>query len=218
MSTTTARPAVLIVPRARWRLLVLTWLLLHALVTLVACRSAGPPRGKVIDRGHASWYGPGFHGKRTANGERYDMDAMTAAHRTLTFGTLVEVTNLENGRKVVVRINDRGPFAKRRIIDLSREAARRIDMIGPGTALVELRTVGYEAAEGSWAVQVGSFRESERALILAGSLEGRWSVEVEEYGDYHRVRVVGFDNEASAKAARRTLAADGHKAIVIRLP
>lgn len=197
-------------------------LLAAAVVLLVvvasACRSAGPAVGKVVDRGKASWYGPGFHGKRTASGERFDMDAMTAAHRTLPFGTLLEVLNLENGRRAVVRVNDRGPFAKARVLDLSREAARRLGVIGPGTALVELRVVGLGAEEGSWAVQVGSFREPERAVVLAGSLEAEWTVVVEEYGDFQRVRVVGFDSEAAAREAQRTLAAAGHQAIVLRLP
>ena len=84
----------------------------------------------------ASWYGPDFHGRQTANGEKYDMNAMTAAHRTLPFNTMVLVENLDNGRSVKVRINDRGPFAKGRIIDLSKAAAEKMDMIGPGTARV----------------------------------------------------------------------------------
>ncbi len=89
----------------------------------------------------ASWYGEKFHGRSTANGERYDMHGMTAAHPTLPFGTVVEVRNLDNGRSVRVRINDRGPFVRGRIIDLSYAAAREIEMIGPGTARVELTLV-----------------------------------------------------------------------------
>lgn len=92
----------------------------------------------MIERGVASWYGEAFHGRSTANGERYDMHRLTAAHRTLPFGTVVEVRNLDNGRSVRVRINDRGPFVRGRIIDLSYAAAREIEMIGPGTARVEL--------------------------------------------------------------------------------
>jgi rare lipoprotein A len=92
-------------------------------------------------RGVASWYGEGdnFDGKRTANGEIYDMDKLTAAHKKLPFHTRVEVENTKNGKKVIVRINDRGPFLKGRIIDLSREAAKRIGMMGQGTAPVKLR-------------------------------------------------------------------------------
>ena len=88
--------------------------------------------------GTASWYGSKFHGRRTANGERYDMHQMTAAHRTLPFGTQLRVTNQRNGRSVVVRINDRGPFAGRRIIDLSRGAAGQIGMVNSGVAPVKL--------------------------------------------------------------------------------
>lgn len=91
-----------------------------------------------LGRGKASWYGPGFHGKRTASGERFDMNAMTAAHRTLAFGTRVLVRNVRNGREVIVRINDRGPHVRGRIIDLSKAAAAEIDLIDAGEAPVVL--------------------------------------------------------------------------------
>jgi rare lipoprotein A len=93
--------------------------------------------GSVIS-GTASWYGPRFHGRRTANGERYDMHQLTAAHKTLPFNTRVQVTNVRTGKTVVVRINDRGPYAGRRIIDLSRGAAERVGMIASGTAPVKV--------------------------------------------------------------------------------
>lgn len=93
------------------------------------------------ERGLASWYGPGFHSERTSSGEPYDMYAMTAAHKTLPIPTYLRVTNLENGRSVVVRVNDRGPFVRGRIIDLSYTAAWKLDMIKTGTARVEIRTV-----------------------------------------------------------------------------
>ena len=92
--------------------------------------------------GRASWYGPGFHGRTTANGERFNQNAMTAAHRSLPFGTRVKVTNLNNGRSVIVRINDRGPFAKGRVIDLSKAAAGVIGMLNSGTAPVRLQVLG----------------------------------------------------------------------------
>ncbi len=94
--------------------------------------------------GIASWYGPGFHKKRTANGEQYNQADMTAAHPTLPMPTIVKVTNLENGRSIVVRVNDRGPFANDRIIDLSKEAARRIRMIRHGTARVRVQVLRKE--------------------------------------------------------------------------
>ncbi|MCX6555051.1 MAG: septal ring lytic transglycosylase RlpA family protein [Candidatus Aminicenantes bacterium] len=96
--------------------------------------------------GTASWYGDDFQGKLTANGEIYDMHKLTAAHQTLPFNTLLEVENLENGRKVLVRINDRGPFLKDRIIDLSLQAAQRLSMAGKGTAPVALRLVRWQGA------------------------------------------------------------------------
>jgi len=92
---------------------------------------AGPERE--IGRGLASWYGPRFHGRRTASGERYDMHALTAAHPSLPFGTVVRVRSLVNGREVEVRINDRGPHVKRRVIDLSRAAAQALGLLEAGT-------------------------------------------------------------------------------------
>ena len=94
-----------------------------------------------VQRGVASWYGRKFHGRRTASGERYDMYAMTAAHRRLPLPSYVRVRNLENGRSVVVRVNDRGPFHENRIIDLSYAAASKLGMLGRGTALVEIRAI-----------------------------------------------------------------------------
>jgi rare lipoprotein A len=94
-----------------------------------------------VERGVASWYGPGFHTIRTSAGEPYDMYAMTAAHKTLPLPAYVRVTNLQNGRSVVVRVNDRGPFVGNRIIDLSYTAASRLDMLRDGTAMVEVRAI-----------------------------------------------------------------------------
>jgi rare lipoprotein A len=94
--------------------------------------------GTDLGRGTASWYGPGFHGRRTASGERFDMNDLTAAHRTLPFGTRVRVRNIQNDREVVVRINDRGPRARDRIIDLSKAAAAVLDLLRAGEAAVVL--------------------------------------------------------------------------------
>jgi rare lipoprotein A len=93
------------------------------------------------ERGVASWYGPGFHKERTSTGESYDMYGMTAAHKTLPLPAYVRVTNLQNGRSVVVRVNDRGPFVSNRIIDLSYSAAAKLDMLRHGTAMVEIRSI-----------------------------------------------------------------------------
>jgi rare lipoprotein A len=94
-----------------------------------------------LERGVASWYGPTFHGENTSNGEKYDMYAMTAAHKTLPLPTYARVTNLKNGRSIVVRINDRGPFVANRLIDLSYSAAAKLDMLKEGTTLVEVRAL-----------------------------------------------------------------------------
>ena len=116
-------------------------------IALTGCahRAAAPIPAAVkigaIETGEASWYGVPYNGRPSASGEIYDMEKLTAAHRTLPFGTWVEVTDLQNGKKVDVRVNDRGPFVKHRIIDLSLAAAREIDMVGPGTARVRLKVI-----------------------------------------------------------------------------
>jgi rare lipoprotein A len=104
------------------------------------------PGSSFVQDGIASYYADEFHGRTTSNGETFDMNALTAAHQTLPFGTLVKVTNKATGRSVVVRINDRGPFLKDRIIDLSRGAAEKIGMIGPGTAEVHLEIIQWGTA------------------------------------------------------------------------
>ena len=101
------------------------------------------------ERGVASWYGRDFHGKPTSSGEAYDMRELTAAHKTLPIPTWVEVTNLENGESIVVRINDRGPFVDNRIIDLSQRAAEELDMIGAGTARVQVRALDAGIPDGT---------------------------------------------------------------------
>jgi rare lipoprotein A len=118
--------------------------------------------GKFIEHGVASWYGPNFHGKKTANGERYDMYGLTAAHKTLPFNSILRVVNKRNNESVIVRINDRGPFVKNRIIDLSRKAAEKIDMIRDGATEVELFLLSEEKLPSnikkeSYTVQVASY-------------------------------------------------------------
>ena len=127
------------------------------------------PQAGETETGVASWYGEPYHGRRAANGEIYDMEQLTAAHRTLPFDTWVRVTNQANGRSVDVRITDRGPFVGDRIIDLSRAAAREVAMLGPG--LAQVRIVILQAPEsapvlGLFGVQVGSFRNKDSALLL----------------------------------------------------
>lgn len=136
------------------------------------------PDDVVFQSGVASWYGIDFHGKLTADGEVYDMDRLTAAHQTLPFHTLVEVANLENQRKTVVRINDRGPFLKNRIIDLSRKAARKLGIEETGTAPVQLRIISFGAAvrpspeisDSGSCLQAGAFENPENARALVSRL------------------------------------------------
>jgi rare lipoprotein A len=113
------------------------------------------------ERGVASWYGEDFHGRSTANGETYNMHALTAAHKTLPIPTWVEVTNLENDRRVIVKVNDRGPFVAGRIIDLSYAAATELDMIRAGTARVEVRALGVPVGGALPGTQVAAAREAE---------------------------------------------------------
>ncbi|MBF2057524.1 MAG: septal ring lytic transglycosylase RlpA family protein [Cyanobacterium sp. T60_A2020_053] len=110
-------------------------------VTVASTAGVKSSGGRII-RGRASWYGPGFHGRRTANGEKFNQNALTAAHRSLPFGTRVKVTNVRNGRSVVVRINDRGPFSGGRIIDLAAGAANAIGLKGAGVATVTVQILG----------------------------------------------------------------------------
>lgn len=144
------------------------------------------------ERGVASWYGPGFHQVRTSTGERYDMYAMTAAHKTLPLPAYVRVTNLQNGRSIVVRVNDRGPFVGNRIIDLSYSAAARLDMLRNGTAMVDIRAIDTSTPSPDMAaaapataapaqaaavapalfVQAGAFSDPANAERLAQKLRG----------------------------------------------
>ena len=134
-----------------------------------------------LERGVASWYGPGFHAASTSNGERYDMYAMTAAHKTLPLPSYVQVTNLRNGRSVVVRVNDRGPFKDGRIIDLSYSAAHKLDMVRDGTTFVEVRALpaGEAAAPAappsasSLFVQAGAFSTEANASRLLTQLRSQ---------------------------------------------
>jgi len=164
------------------------------------------------ERGMASWYGPGFDGRRTANGERFDMRQLTAAHRTLPFGSIVQVRSLLNGRRVLVRINDRGPFLRGRVLDLSQGAAAQLGMIGQGTHRVELNVVAYHGASdevGALWIQVASFGDRELAQIFMTRLNESYrevriiAIELSS-GTRYRVQVGQFatEQEAAAMAKR----------------
>jgi rare lipoprotein A len=137
-------------------------------------RTPAPPLVRSGETGLASWYGHPYHGRPAANGEIYDMEALTAAHRTLPFGTWVRVVNLSNDKTIDVRITDRGPFVENRIIDLSHAAAVAIDLIGPGVARVRLDILSVPTVaprENWYGVQAGAFLDPERAERLRASLE-----------------------------------------------
>lgn len=180
--------------------------------------------------GVASWYGPGFHGKLTANGETYNQKAMTAAHKTLPLPTLVKVENLENGKSVVVRVNDRGPYSKGRIIDLTEVAARRLDMLDKGTARVRVSvlsedpdcyvTSGHEVNidEGNFAVQIGAFTMEDNAKKLASKFGSR-AVVSKGYAkgtEWSRVWITGYPTKEKALDAVNNELIEYNGAFVVR--
>ncbi|MCL1915750.1 MAG: septal ring lytic transglycosylase RlpA family protein [Desulfovibrionaceae bacterium] len=160
-----------------------------------------------VEEGIASWYGKDFHGKQTANGERYDMNAMTAAHKTLPFGSMVRVTNLENNRSVVVRINDRGPFVGERIIDLTYSGAKQLDFAESGTAIVRLTAL--EDAPSLGQTQKGAVSLPPAAgAAQAPSSSASQSVSQSESGFY--IQVGAFSVEANANRLVQQLRSRGY--------
>ena len=183
--------------------------------------------GKMVryrEVGQASWYGEEYHGRKTANGETYDMYAMTAAHRTLPFHTRVRVSNLENGKKVELRINDRGPFISGRIIDLSYSGARAIGMLEKGTAKVNIEAMGSAdpfSIKGNFAIQVGAFAERENAERFQRELEKKYShvhtvLWESNVRRLYRVRLGGFRTEAEARQASDSLRKENLSGFVVR--
>lgn len=176
-----------------------------------------------IESGVASWYGPNFNGKLTANGEIYDMDGFTAAHRTLPFNTVLLVENLDNGRTVEVRVNDRGPFAKDRIIDLSRGAARSIEMIGPGTARVRLFLLEGDLENSrvtdlkvmNFTVQLGSFEDRREADARSRQISGSRVEEVRVNGKrFFRVYYGSYTDRQRAEKQKLNLQSRGFSGFV----
>lgn len=187
-----------------------------------------------VEKGDASWYGKKFHGRKTSNGETYNMYAMSAAHKTLPMNTWVKVENLNNGRTITVRINDRGPFVAGRIIDLSYKAARRIGIVGPGTGRVKVTALGKATAyskkdhspvdftpvnywKGNFTVQVGAFKEKTNAdqyriKLSKDYLNAHIVPYVDDRGQFHRVRIGKFNNLNDAVTfSQRLMAREGFK-------
>jgi len=184
-------------------------------------------------RGIASWYGEDFHGKKTSSGEIYDMHAMTAAHKTLPLGTYVQVTNLQNNRVTQVRINDRGPFVRSRIIDLSYSAARTLEVVGPGTAPVEIVALGARVEpespgkpggtylpvdyySGNFTIQVGAFTDRNNAERLKNNLDQKFKnahITVYDTGKdiFYRVRVGRCTTLQQADEYEATMIKEGFK-------
>ena len=184
-----------------------------------------------VEKGIASWYGKKFHGRKTSNGETYNMYAMTAAHKTLPMNTWVQVENLDNGRVIKVRVNDRGPFVTGRIIDLSYTGANKIGMVGPGTARVRVTALGKATSyskkdhtpvafkpvdywKGNFTVQVGAFKvktnaENYRKKLSLSYLNAH-IVPYEDYrGRFYRVRIGKFSNLKDAVGFSKQLMAEG---------
>ncbi len=184
-------------------------------------------------RGRASWYGRDFHGKKTSNGETYNMYAMTAAHKTLPFGTYVSICNLENNRKIEVRINDRGPFVRDRIIDLSYTAAKKLGVVGPGTADVEIIALGepirpdiskstgqsYTPSnyyQGNFTIQIGAFSEWINAERLRKKLARSYkNVHITTYFDgndtFYRVRAGRYSSLEEADRDEEFMIQNGYE-------
>ncbi len=212
--------------RRNWaRLLLGTGAVLGGLVLGSCIRKPAvlPPN---VQTGTASWYGPDFHGKLTSNREVYNMYDLTAAHKTLPFGTRVMVTNLSNGKSVEVRINDRGPFVGDRLIDLSYAAARVLDLVGPGTARVRLdilggSALGVPAAASRFWVQVGSFAVRDNAdglLRTLAAVQGCEGALLSEFRTpaqvFYRVRVPAA-SRSDAEAIAGRLADAGYRLIIL---
>ena len=170
------------------------------------------------EEGIASWYGPTFHGQLTSSKEVYDMNAMTAAHKTLPFNTMVKVINLENGAETVVRINDRGPFSKQRVIDLSFKAAKKLRMVAKGTANVRLIVLPNKSekeaknhAPENYTVQVAVFKNQDNANKVGQKLENSRITPFNQNGiQYHRVLVGNFTDFDIALKTRDEVRKQGY--------
>jgi rare lipoprotein A len=190
----------------------------------MAAPSRSVTRSRTTEIGIASWYGHPYHGRRAADGEIYDMEKLTAAHRTLRFNTRVRVVNLSNARAVIVRITDRGPFVDSRIIDLSKAAARAIDLLHTGIAPVRVEVTDAPAAslDDHFGVQVGAFQEQANAERCLEEMRSRYGVARLAFRDGEpalwRVQVGSLPTQEWARAlASRIREESGQNAFLVRI-
>ncbi len=194
------------------------------LLVLAGCAHQYRPGPGWVEVGTASWYGEEFHGRPTAMGEPYNMYGLSAAHKTIPLGSRVRVTNLENGRQVVVPVIDRGPFVGDRVIDMSYGAARRLDMVECGLARVRIEVLELPQfyTGGRYTLQFGAFSVEENARKLAGLIESRgYQPSIEEatvYGSrVYRVRLGAFTSMDGAKGLMDTFASQGISCYIVGL-
>jgi rare lipoprotein A len=185
--------------------------------------SPTPVPGQIYrEAGVSSWYGKDFHGRKTANGETYDMYGISAAHRTLPLGTYIRVTNLDNYKSIKVKVNDRGPFAKSRILDLSYGAAKELGFVAQGTAKVRIETLEeIRDSTPSYTVQAGAFIEEENARMLKQRLSKKYdTVYIVPFesntGKFFRVRVGSYSTEEKAERVASSIMLEGVEPIVLR--
>jgi rare lipoprotein A len=187
-----------------------------------AAATPAPTHDQVYrEMGTASWYGGELHGRKTANGETFDMYGISAAHRTLPLGTVVRVTNLDNFKSITVRINDRGPFARTRVADLSYGAAAELAFVPQGTARVRIETLEPVRGEAVYTVQAAAFVEEENAKLLKERLQRKYeTVYISSFesnvGRFYRVRVGAYLSEEKAERVAGKLTLDGLEPVVVR--
>lgn len=199
----------------------LSLLVVHLLLACAHARSS--PQHPRLQYGKASWYGETFHGRQTASGEIYDMSQLTAAHKHVPLGTDAIVTRLDTGHAVRVRINDRGPFVKGRIIDLSHAAARQLNMLKVGVARVKVEFLLGKTSPSTFIVQAGAYRRQSNAARVQRILAEHYpSVQImkAELGSkpLYRVRLGPFDTQVKAKQVARQVQALGYASAVLPLP
>jgi rare lipoprotein A len=208
-------------------------LLFSIIITISSCASLPPPVVQPPESDYviASWYGPKFHGRPTASGERFNMYAMTCAHKQFPFGTRLRVTNPDNNRSVIVTVNDRGPFIKGRDLDLSYAAAKEIGLIRKGVGRVRIQYLGRDmryakrvtrttpSSKGPYTIQVGSFRDRANAERLMQGLKISYqnvyiSTALIDGKQYYRVRIGTFSNKDRAFSFANSLAQEGYNIFI----